>query len=61
MSETTDTPAIITPEELVASLPEAFERGLKSGHLLFFDSTTTTHKEAGIDVCAIDINGREYP
>lgn len=45
-----DNPTLITPKELLASLPKAFERGLESGELLFFESTTHPHAEDGIDV-----------
>ena len=38
--------------EIVAKLPEAFERARASGDLLFFPSTVHTHSEAGVDVSA---------
>lgn len=49
-SKFTHTPTRITPTELIAALPAAFERGTESGDLLFFESTVSTHTESGIDV-----------
>ncbi|KAF8308367.1 hypothetical protein DL93DRAFT_2064028 [Clavulina sp. PMI_390] len=42
-------PPLITPSELITSLPQAFEKGLESGDLLFFESTVTKHAENGVD------------
>lgn len=46
----TDKPKLITPSELISTLPSAFEQGLASGDLLFFESTTSKHSENGIEV-----------
>lgn len=51
MSQTTDTPELIAPDELIARLPGSFERGLESGDLFFYESTTADLSEGGIDVC----------
>ena len=39
-----------TQEEILAKLPEAFDKARASGDLLFFPSSVHTHKEHDVEV-----------
>ncbi|KAF9515525.1 hypothetical protein BS47DRAFT_782668 [Hydnum rufescens UP504] len=42
-------PPVLTPETVISDLPNAFSRGRESQDLFFFESTTSTFPENGID------------
>ena len=39
-----------TPEQIVAKLPESFDKARESGDVLFFESTVQKHEEYGVEV-----------
>ena len=49
MGEKVYNPNVLTPDEIIARLPTAFEQGVK-GELFFYESTMTTYIENGVEV-----------
>jgi len=50
MTAVVDSPPVLTPSQLVARVPDAYDQGIAAGAVFFFPSTSDVHNESDIDV-----------